>query len=83
MKRVCPHLRGANIIMYKCIETKLALSGMSKKQLAKELGIGYNTLRQKLSGSSPVTLEEAFRLKEILNAQESIEVLFEPATDCR
>jgi|GEM_PF-5870305 len=38
--------------MYKLIESKMALIGMTKKQLAQEMRMGYNTLLAKFKRES-------------------------------
>ena len=67
--------------MYKLIESKMALIGMTKKQLAQEMRIGYNTLLAKFKHESQFSLDEAIEIKRIINASESIEVLFELIPD--
>ncbi len=62
--------------MYKRIEAHLILTGMTKRELAAQLGISYNTLLLKLKGISSFTLDEALKIKNILQATESIEELF-------
>lgn len=63
--------------MYKLIESKMTLIGMTKKQLAQEMGMGYNTLLAKFKRESSFSLDEAAEIKCIVGAPESIEVLFE------
>lgn len=62
--------------MYKRIEAQLVLIGKTKKELALEMDISYNTLLAKLGGNSSFTLDEALRVKQLLGAHESIELLF-------
>ncbi|WP_297429791.1 hypothetical protein [Clostridium sp.] len=62
--------------MYKRIESQLVLIGKSKKELADELGIRYNTLLLKFKGSSSFTLDEALAIKQILKTQYTVEELF-------
>ena len=52
------------------------MSKKSKKEIASELGMTYNTLLLKLRGKNDFTLDEAVKLKEILNTPKSIEELF-------
>lgn len=63
--------------MYKRIESQMVLIGMSKKDMAKKLKIGYNTLLLKLKGTSKFTFDEAVAIKEILNTEDSVEKLFD------
>ncbi|MVB11361.1 hypothetical protein CAFE_20750 [Caprobacter fermentans] len=63
--------------MYKLLESKMTFVGMTKKQLAQEMGLGYNTLLAKFKHESSFSLDEAAEIKRIVDAPESIEVLFE------
>lgn len=62
--------------MYKRIESQMVLIGMSKKDMAEQLKIGYNTLLLKFKGTSKFTFDEAVAIKEILNTDDSVEELF-------
>ena len=63
--------------MYKHVEARIILSGSSKRELAKSLGISYNTLNLKLNGKSDFSLDEAIELGRLLHTEESIETLFD------
>lgn len=65
--------------MYKRIEAQIILSGVSRKELAQALGMSYNTLNLKLSGKRDFSLDEAIKVKRLLNAKEPVEMLFESA----
>lgn len=62
--------------MYRNLEAELARRGMTKTQIAKELGITLGTLSLKLSGKYKLTLPEAIKIKKILNVDLPIEYLF-------
>lgn len=62
--------------MYKRIESQLVLIGKSKKELAEDLGIGYNTLLSKFRGLSSFTLDEALSIKNMLKTSDTVEELF-------
>jgi len=62
--------------MYKKLEARLVLIGMTKKKLAEKLGITYNTLLLKLRGENCFTLDEALAIRKIIKADETIEDLF-------
>lgn len=62
--------------MYPELELTIFMSKKSKKEIASELGMTYNTLLLKLRGKNDFTLDEAVKLKEILNTPKSIEDLF-------
>ena len=63
--------------MNRQMEAYIVLSGRTKKELAQELGISYNTMLSKLNGNSSFTLDEAVQLKELLDTREPVEELFE------
>lgn len=63
--------------MFKNIELEIFKSGLSKKEIAADLGMGYNTFLLKLSGKAYFTLDEAMKLKAILKSDLSIEELFD------
>ena len=65
--------------MYKNLETSIFAEVLSKRDIAKKLGIGYNTLLGKLSGKQPMKLDEAFLIKQEYFPGKNIEWLF--ATD--
>lgn len=62
--------------MYRTIESRLAFLGVSKKKLAHEIGMSYNTFLLKLKGKSNFTLDEAEKIKLALKSKLSIEELF-------
>ena len=63
--------------MYKRVEAGMVLTGVDKKELARVIGVSYNTLLQKLRGDSDFTLNEALKIKEAINSSDPIELLFE------
>lgn len=65
--------------MFRNIEIIIFQKNLSKREIAKKLGMTYNTLLLKLSGKATFTLDEALKLKEILESSLSIEELFDPA----
>lgn len=62
--------------MYRELEAKIAYRGISKKQMAVDIDMKYNTLLAKLSGKSKFTLDEAVCIKEYLKEDIAIEELF-------
>ena len=62
--------------MYRVLESKIAYKGISKKQMAQDIDMNYNTLLAKMSGKSKFTLDEAVRVKLYLEEELSIEELF-------
>lgn len=65
--------------MYQKINDIIYQKKISKKDIAKKLGVTYNTLILKLNGKYKFTFDEALILKEILDVTTSIEELFEKA----
>lgn len=63
--------------MYRNLEAELARQGITKTDVAKELGITLGTLSLKLNGKYKLTLPEAIKIKKILNVDLPIEYLFE------
>lgn len=63
--------------MFRNIELEIFKSGLSKKEIAAELGMTYNTFLLKLSGKAYFTLDEAMKLKVILKSDLPIEELFD------
>lgn len=63
--------------MFKNIELEIFKSGLSKKKIAVKLGMTYNTFLLKLNGKAYFTLDEAMKLKMVLNSNLSIEELFD------
>lgn len=63
--------------MYRVLESKITFKRISKKQLADDIHMNYNTLLSKMSGKSKFTLDEAILIKEYLNESIPVEELFE------
>ena len=64
------------ICMYRELEAKIAYRGISKKQMAEEIHMNYNTLLDKIGGKSKFTLDEAVTIKDYLAEDIAIEELF-------
>lgn len=62
--------------MYRELEAKIAYRGISKKQMAEEIHMNYNTLLAKIGGKSKFTLDEAVTIKDYLAEDIAIEELF-------
>lgn len=63
--------------MYKMLESRIAYRGISKKRLADDIHMNYNTLLAKMSGKAKFTLDEAVLIKNYLDESTPIEELFE------
>lgn len=62
--------------MYYELLGEIARKGVSKKQLAKEVGISEKTLFNKLNGKSDFTWSEVKQIKKALHTNLSLEKLF-------
>jgi hypothetical protein len=68
---------GSAYIPYKRLLSRMAISGHNSSSIGKLLGISYSTMRNKMKGQAPFTLEEALRVRQILAPEEKLEDLFE------
>lgn len=62
--------------MFRNLEAEIARTGMKKSEIAKKIGITPSTLSLKISGKSNLSLIEAYKIKNILKVDISIEELF-------
>ena len=53
--------------MYSNLIVEMVKAGYNKQELAKEIGIHYNTLRDKLSDSTEFKINEMVKIQKILN----------------
>ena len=63
--------------MYRNLEAELARNGITKTNVAAELGLTLGTLSLKLNGKSNLTLPEAIKIKTIIGGNLSLEYLFQ------
>lgn len=63
--------------MYKNLEAEIIRHGNRKDEIAKELGIGYNTLILKLNGNSRLYLDEAEKIQERFFPECDLKYLFQ------
>lgn len=63
--------------MYRMLEARIIYKGISKKRLAEDIHMNYNTLLAKMSGKIKFTLDEAVLIKKYLDESTPIEELFE------
>jgi len=63
--------------MYPNVRAEMGRKGLTILALAKETGIRYQTLAEKLKGKSDLTLAEAKNIKRALETDLSLEELFE------
>ena len=67
--------------MFRNLNAEMTRRGITRQELAKRMGIGYNTLSRKLNGVRSFTLEELNDIKDILHGikplKMDLDVLFE------
>ena len=63
-------------IIYPTLERELDRVGISRMALARQTGIGYQLLLKRLSGYIRITLDEAFRIKAVMNSELTLDELF-------
>ena len=66
-------------IVYRKVLARIALLGLSQREVADQLGVSYGTLHNKLTAATPFTLDEALRLKAMLEMPGTLEEAFEPS----
>ncbi len=69
-------MHSSNVI-YRRLTARMALLGISKSEVARQMQISYSTLQHKLCGETAFTLAEAVRLHRLLSMPEPLEVAFE------
>lgn len=68
--------------MYPNIRAEMARLRLTNGKLAKILGCTPATLSLKMHGKANITLNEARKIKEVLETDMTIEELFEPEEEC-
>ena len=63
--------------IYAQVMVQMFMRGWNMRQLAEETDISYVSLRRKLRGESPFTLEESFAVRDALQVELSLDALFE------
>ena len=62
--------------VYMQVLVQMYLKGWDNRELAKEAGLSYTSIRRKLRGMSPLHLEEARRIQRALDCGMSLDELF-------
>ena len=62
--------------MYKNLQSKMAVEGITNRALAEYIGVHENSVGNKISGKSPFTVEEAFKIKEHFFPECELQFLF-------
>lgn len=67
--------------MFKNLKVDMVFAGITKRELAKIIGISYNTFRAKIRGQTEWKLHEMLKIQKILNeknhTERTIDYLFE------
>lgn len=63
---------------YPNVEQKIKESGKSKTEIAKEVGVPVSTFYDKLAGKTEISVDLAKKIKQAVNAEEPLDVLFTP-----
>ena len=64
-------------IVYRKLVARIALLGLTRREVADQLGVSYGTLHNKLCAITPFTLNEAIQIKAMLDLPGSLEEAFE------
>lgn len=62
--------------MYPNLNAELARKGWTRKDLARETGLKYQTLNEKMNGKRPFTFHEAVLVKKALSTELGLEQIF-------
>lgn len=63
--------------MFRTLRSEMVLAGMTNKDIAERIPMAASTFSSKMTGKYGFTLEEAEKIKKILNSAKTIEKLFE------
>lgn len=63
--------------MYRNVKAELTRNGLTGMDLAKELNLSPSAVSSKLNGKVTMTFSEAVKIKDFLNADMTMEELFE------
>ena len=64
-------------IVYRKLVARIALLGLTRREVADRLGVSYGTLHNKLCAITPFTLNEAMQIKQLLAMPGTLEDAFE------
>ena len=68
-------------VVYRKLVARIAMLGLSRREVADHLGVTYGTLHNKLCAHTPFTLNEAISLRRLLGLNEPLEELFRRADE--
>lgn len=66
-----------NFIVYNNLRAEIMRKSVSVHEMAKSLGVTYNTLKAKLSGKESFNLSEAIYMKKVFFPETDIRYLFQ------
>jgi len=61
---------------FKNLEIEMLRSDMTRRKLAKQIGVSYNTISNKINNAKPFYREEMFKIKDCLKSQLTLDELF-------
>jgi len=67
----------SDTIVYRKLVARIALLGLTRREVADRLGITYGTLHNKLCAITPFTLNEAIQIKALLSIPGTLEDAFQ------
>lgn len=70
-----------NNIMFSNLRAEMARKQITIQEIAKAIGVGRDTASQKLSGKTPITLTEAFKIEELYFPDSDVRYLFAELLD--
>lgn len=70
-------MENKNYIIYSNLRAETVKKSISVHEMAKSLGVTYNSLKAKLSGKEAFNLDEAFYMKQVFFPETDIYYLFQ------
>ncbi len=67
----------SDTVVYRKIVARIAMLGLTRREVADRLGVSYGTLHNKLCNITPFTLQEAILIKSMLGMTGTLEDAFE------
>lgn len=64
--------------MFRNLKAEMVRTGITKKDIAKLLGLRYGTVIDKLNGKYPFKLDEAIKIRQVFFQSLTFEYLFMP-----
>lgn len=64
-------------MIYPNLAGEIAKKGITKKSMAEQLGMQYKAFTNRMYGKTPLTFDDAVKIKNMFFPESSIEFLFE------